>query len=87
LHKKPPSRQITVLPVYSKNGDEGVDCDEDADDMEDDAAGDVLEHGEAGQGNQDKNEDGVEDAPQAPHQHQRVLLLAEKNIVRGNETL
>ncbi len=47
----------------------------------------MLEHGEAGQGDQDEYEDGVEDAPQAPHQHQRVLLLAEKNIVRGNETL
>jgi hypothetical protein len=42
----------------------------------------VLEHREAGQGDQDENEDGVEDAPQAPHQHQRILLLAE-NIIRG----
>jgi hypothetical protein len=47
----------------------------------------VLEHREAGQGDQDEDEDGVEDAPQAPHQHQRVLLLAEKNIARGKETL
>ncbi len=28
LHDK-----VSFLPVYSKNGDEGVDCDEDADDV------------------------------------------------------
>jgi hypothetical protein len=41
----------------------------------------VLEHSEAGQGDQDEDEDGVEDAPQAPHQHQRVLLLADKPLL------
>ena len=63
-------------PVYSENGDEGEDADEDADNVEDDPAGDVLEHGEAGEGDEDEDEDRVEDGPEAPHQHQRVLLLA-----------
>ncbi len=43
----------------------------------------MLEHGEAGQGDQDEDEDGVEDAPQATHQHQRVLLLAEKTLLEA----
>ena len=43
--------------------------------MEDDPAGDVLEHGEAGEGDEDEDEDRVKDRPEAPHQHQRVLLL------------
>ena len=43
--------------------------------MEDDPARDVLEHGEAGEGDEDKHQDRVKDRPEAPHQHQRVLLL------------